>query len=471
MISKISDNVRTRFAPSPTGFLHLGGIRTALFSWIFARHHDGKFILRIEDTDNKRSAKESIQSILDSINWLGIKPDEGPFYQSDRMNRYKTIIHEMLKSGSAYYCYSSPDELDLMRNSARLAQDKPRYDGTWRPEPGKILPEIPKNKRPVVRFKNPTHGSVVWNDLVRGTISFQNKELDDLIIARSDETPTYNFCSAIDDWDMNITHVLRGEDHINNTPRQINILESLNAKLPRYGHLPMIFDKNGKKLSKRNCAASIMSYRDQGYLPNAMINYLARLGWSYRNNEIFSQDELVKHFDVKHISKSPACWDTKKLNWINSYYIKQMSSEDLSRSFEKFMFNRKEISSEIENLTNVLFLFKNRVDTLQELAENIVFFSKKFLPDFNHLLEKYITPNKKLLLKSFFEKASEINWTRENISFLVKTVLSAHKAKMPDLAIPIRIILTGRIQTPPLEDILLLLGKKIVLLRLEAYKF
>ncbi len=470
MISKISNNIRTRFAPSPTGFLHLGGVRTALFSWAFARHHGGTFVLRIEDTDLKRSSEKSLQSILEGINWLGINPDEGPIFQANRKDRYKEIIQKMLKEGSAYYCYSSPDELEKMRKSARLAKEKPRYDETWRPESGKILPRIPKDRNPVIRFRNPKHGSVTWVDLIRGPISFQNNELDDLIIVRSDEIPTYNFCSAMDDWDMSITHVLRGEDHINNTPRQINILKAINAQIPQYGHLPIILDKSGGKLSKRSDAVDIMEYRNEGYLPDAIINYLARLGWSHGNSEIFSRDKLIENFDIKHISKSSACWDIKKLNWINSHYIRNIDIDILNKLFQSFISIIGMENPNMGNLVDAISLFRNRVSTLKELADNVMpLYQEPFINQSN-LLERYTNSLTKKILNDFYEKSSKINWTRENISNLIKTILVKHEAKMLELAIPVRIILTGKTQTPPLEDILFLLGKEKVLSRLSSYK-
>ncbi|MGO4466864.1 glutamate--tRNA ligase, partial [Pseudoduganella sp. RAF53_2] len=286
--------VRTRFAPSPTGFLHLGGARTALYSWAYARHFGGTFVLRIEDTDLERSTPEAVQAILDGMQWLGLDHDEGPFYQMKRMDRYREVVAQMLAAGTAYHCYSSPEEVQAMRDKATAAGEKPRYDGTWRPEEGKTLPAIPADRKPVVRFKNPLDGDVTWNDVVKGPITISNKELDDLVIARPDGTPTYNFCVAVDDWDMKITHVLRGDDHVNNTPRQINILRAIGAPLPEYGHLPMILGSDGAKLSKRHGAVSVMEYPAQGYLPEAMLNYLARLGWSHGDDEIFSMQQFCE---------------------------------------------------------------------------------------------------------------------------------------------------------------------------------
>ena len=279
--------VRTRFAPSPTGFLHLGGARTALFSWAYARRFGGSFILRIEDTDVERSTPEAVQAIIDGMEWLGLAHDEGPFYQMRHMDRYREVIAKMLADGTAYHCYSTPEEVEAMRERQRAAGEKWRYDGTWRPEPGKLLPSIPEGRKPVVRFKNPLGGDVSWNDMVKGTITISNEELDDLVIARPDGTPTYNFCVVVDDWDMKITHVIRGDDHVNNTPRQIHIFEALGAAVPVFAHLPTVLNEQGEKMSKRNGAKAVTQYRDEGYLPDAMVNYLARLGWSHGDDEIF----------------------------------------------------------------------------------------------------------------------------------------------------------------------------------------
>src|SRR5664279_2517749 len=298
--------IRTRFAPSPTGFLHIGGARTALFAWAFARHHDGKFILRIEDTDVARSTPEAVQAILDGMNWLALTADEGPFYQMQRMPRYKEVIAQMLAAGTAYRCYTTADELERMREAQRAAGLKPRYDGTWRPEPGKTLPTPPAGAPAVVRFRNPTDGVVAWDDLVKGRIEIANGELDDLVIARADGTPTYNFCVVVDDWEMNITHVIRGDDHVNNTPRQINILQALGAQVPLYAHLSMILGDDGQKLSKRHSAVSVMQYDDEGYLPEAVLNYLARLGWSHGDEEVFGMEQFVQWFDLDHITASAA---------------------------------------------------------------------------------------------------------------------------------------------------------------------
>ncbi|MEZ0316723.1 MAG: glutamate--tRNA ligase, partial [Methylophilaceae bacterium] len=313
--------VRTRFAPSPTGFLHIGGARTALFSWAYARKHRGSFILRIEDTDVARSTPEAVQAILDGMNWLGLDWDEGPFYQMERMDRYKLVIQKMLDDGTAYHCYCSKEELEVLREQQMSQNLKPRYDGRWRPEEGKVLADIPQGIPPVVRFKNPKTGAVAWDDLVKGHISISNEELDDLIIARADGTPTYNFCVVVDDWEMGITQVIRGDDHVNNTPRQINMLKALGANIPQYAHLSMILGDDGQKLSKRHGAVSVMQYDDEGYLPEAVLNYLARLGWSHGDEEVFSMQQFCEWFDLDHITPSAAQFNTEKLNWLNAHYI------------------------------------------------------------------------------------------------------------------------------------------------------
>lgn len=316
--STASRPVRTRFAPSPTGYLHIGGARTALFSWAYARRHGGTFILRIEDTDVARSTPEAVQAIIDGMNWLGLKEDEGPFYQMRRMDRYKEVIQQMLAAGTAYHCYMSSEELEQIREAQRARGEKPRYDGRWRPEPGKTLSPVPAGVQPVVRFRNPTEGVVAWDDLVKGRIEIANAELDDFIIARADGTPTYNFCVVVDDWDMEISHVIRGDDHVNNTPRQINVLRALGADVPMYAHLSMILGDDGTKLSKRHGAVSVMQYHEEGYLPEAVVNYLARLGWSHGDDEIFSREQFVEWFDLDHITPSAAQFNTEKLNWLNA---------------------------------------------------------------------------------------------------------------------------------------------------------
>ena len=467
MTSNATTPIRTRFAPSPTGFLHLGGARTALFSWAFARHHKGTFVLRIEDTDVERSTPEAVQAILDSMEWLGMQPDEGPFYQMQRMDRYREVVAQMLAAGTAYHCYSSPEEVEAMREAARARGDKPRYDGTWRPEPGKTLPAIPEGRKPVVRFKNPQDGATSWNDMVKGTISFDNTELDDLIIARPDGTPTYNFCVVVDDWDMGITHVLRGDDHVNNTPRQINILRALGATLPEYGHVPMILGPDGEKLSKRHGAVNVMEYDNEGYLPEAMINYLARLGWSHGDDELFSRDQLVSWFDTKHLSKSASQWDPKKLNWVNAHYIKQMDNAELAERVATRVASRGGYPEKID-LPGVMGLLKDRAETLEQLADGAMLFCGDFKGAPADLAEQHLTAPAREALADFAQRAQAAEWTREALSALIKSVLADRGLKMPQLAIPLRVAVTGQTQTPAVDAVLALLGKETVLKRLSA---
>src|SRR5690606_13687457 len=370
MTASSSRPVRTRFAPSPTGYLHLGGARTALFSWAFARHYGGTFVLRIEDTDLERSTPEAVQAILDGMQWLDLKADEGPFYQMQRMDRYREVTADMLDKGTAYYCYSTPEQVEAMRERARAIGAKPRYDGTWRPEPGKTLPPIPAGVKPVVRFRSPQDGVTAWDDLVKGPISFDNGELDDLVIARPDGTPTYNFCVVVDDWDMRITHVIRGDDHVNNTPRQINILRALGAPVPEYGHLPMIHGPDGQKLSKRHGAVSVMQYDEDGYLPEAILNYLARLGWSHGDEEVFSREQFVQWFDGEHISRSPSRFDFDKLRWLNNLYLRQRADVELASLLAPRLAQAGVAKTAAgPDLAVICGLLKERAQTLNELAD------------------------------------------------------------------------------------------------------
>ena len=461
-----NQNVRTRFAPSPTGFLHLGGARTALFSWAYARHFGGTFILRVEDTDLERSTPEAVQAILDGMAWLGLTPDEGPFYQMQHMDRYREVVASMLAAGTAYHCYSSPEEVDAMRELARSKGEKPRYDGTWRPEPGKTMPPIPEGRKPVVRFKSPQGGATAWVDMVKGPISFDNSELDDLVIARPDGTPTYNFCVVVDDWDMRITHVLRGDDHVNNTPRQITILRALGAPVPEYGHVPMILGPDGEKLSKRHGAVSVMEYDKEGYLPEGMINYLARLGWSHGDDELFTREQLVEWFDPQHLSKSAAQWDPKKLNWVNAHYIKHSDDGMLARAIRP----RIEVRGgqpDRADLNQVVKLLKDRAETLEQLADGAMLFCGNFSGPAPELAEQHLTETARNALRDFAIQATELSsWTREAISALIKSILASHTLKMPQLAIPLRVAVAGTTQTPAIDAVLEILGRETVLARL-----
>jgi len=457
--------IRTRFAPSPTGYLHLGGARTALFAWAFAKHHGGTFVLRIEDTDVARSTPEAVQAILDGMQWLGLTPDEGPFFQMQRMPRYRQVLDELREKGWVYPCYSTPDELVAMRDRARAAGQKPRYDGTWRPEPGKTLPSVPTGMQPVLRFKNPLDGVVGWHDLVKGDIQIANSELDDLIIARADGTPTYNFCVVVDDSDMCITHVLRGDDHINNTPRQINLLKVLGADIPEYGHLPMILGPDGEKLSKRHGAVSVMEYEAQGYLSDAMINYLARLGFAHGNDELFTREQLVQWFDGLALSKSAAQWDPKKLNWVNAHWLRQMSDLELA---EKVAPRLRVLGGNPDavDLPAVMALLKTRAETLVQLAEGALLFCKPFAGVEPALAAEHLTADALDILRSFRSHASQTDWSASALHTAIQATLAQYNVKMPKLGIPLRLAVTGQKQTPDIAAVLAILGRETVLQRL-----
>jgi glutamyl-tRNA synthetase len=460
--------VRTRFAPSPTGYLHIGGARTALFSWAFARHHGGQFVLRIEDTDVARSTPAAVQAILDGMAWLDLGHDEGPFYQMQRMERYKAVIAQMLDAGTAYRCYMSPAELDALRDEQRAKGEKPRYNGFWRPEAGKTLPTPPEGVAPVIRFKNPVDGVVAWDDQVKGRIEFANSELDDLIIARTDGTPTYNFCVVVDDWDMGITHVIRGDDHVNNTPRQINILQALGATVPQYAHLSMILGDDGQKLSKRHGAVSVTQYDDDGFLPEAVINYLARLGWSHGDDEIFSREQLVEWFDLDHITPSAAQFNTEKLLWLNQHYMKQLPASELAAKVAPRLHARG-ISAEAitagPSLEAAVALYVDRCNTLNLLADAVAIFYQPVELN-TELLAQHLTDEAKPALAALAQRLAEVEWDTKAIAALVKAVVGEFGLKMPKLAMPLRVLLTGQAQTPSVDAVVALIGREQVLARL-----
>lgn len=458
--------VRTRFAPSPTGYLHIGGARTALFSWAYARRHGGQFILRIEDTDVARSTPEAVQAILDGMAWLELTHDEGPFYQMQRMDRYREVIEKMLADGSAYYCYTSREELDALRAEQEARKEKPRYDGRWRPEAGKTLPPPPADVPPVVRFRNPREGVVAWDDAVKGRIEIANEELDDLIIARADGTPTYNFCVCVDDWDMGITHVIRGDDHVNNTPRQINILKALGAEVPIYGHLSMILGDDGAKLSKRHGAVSVMQYDEDGYLQEAVINYLARLGWSHGDDEIFSREQFVQWFDLDHITASAAQFNTEKLLWLNQHYMKAMPAAALAA---RILPRLTALGVSTENgpcLEKAVALYVDRCNNLNLLAEAVSVFYRPSTPA-PELLAQHLTEEARPALSDFAAGIARIEWDTPSIAALIKETITQHGLKMPKLAMPLRAILLGQTQTPSVDAVIELLGRERVLARLE----
>ncbi len=459
--------VRTRFAPSPTGYLHVGGARTALYCWAFARHFGGEFILRIEDTDLERSTPQAVKAILDGMQWLGLHPDEGPFYQMQRMDRYREVISQMLSSGLAYHCYASPEELDAMREDQRARGVKPRYDGRWRPENlAKKNLTPPAGVKPVVRFRNPDIGIVSWEDGVKGRISISNEELDDLIIARADGTPTYNFCVVVDDMDMKISHVIRGDDHINNTPRQINILKALGAPIPSYAHLPMIHGPDGEKLSKRHGAVSVMQYFEDGYLPSALLNYLARLGWSHGDDEVFSMQEFQQWFTLESCSKSAAQFDFEKLKWLNNLYLRKIPGDELSRLIKPRVKEEGFSLNDGPPLDEVCELLKDRAQTLNQLAEEVSMFYVK-PAEKSDLLGEKMQGEVSAAIQYFLQNLPS-EWVASELSQALKEALAQKGLKMPQLAMPLRLMLMGRLETPSIDKVMALLGRERVCSRIQA---
>jgi len=460
--------VVTRFAPSPTGYLHIGGARTALFSWAYAKKNQGKFILRIEDTDLERSTPEAVQAIMDGMTWLHLDYDEGPIYQTKRMAVYKKYIDQLVKEDKAYLCYSSKEELETLREAQMKAGLKPKYDGKWRPEPGKNLPTIPHDVKPVVRFKNPTSGNVSWHDLVKGDITIANEELDDLVIARSDGSPTYNFCVVIDDWEMKVTHVIRGDDHINNTPRQINLLKALNADVPAYAHLSMILGDDGQKLSKRHGAVSVMQYFDQGYLPEAILNYLARLGWSHGDDEIFSMTDFCRWFDFDHITSSSAQFNTEKLDWLNSHYIKTLPLNRMCQLIEPYLKALINTPIDTDLLMKSIEIHRERANHLTSLAKDIAYIFEYQKPNPEDFA-KHVNDEALIFIKTFQTSLNKIDWTKEAIHNAMNEVVTSHAIKFPKLAMPLRVLLTGIAQSPSIDAVMTILGRDETLKRLNFY--
>jgi glutamyl-tRNA synthetase len=460
--------VRTRFAPSPTGFLHIGGARTALFSWAYAKKHGGQFVLRVEDTDVERSTPEAVQAILDGMAWLGLAHDEGPFYQMQRIEHYKKHLQTLLGSGHAYYCYSRKAELDALREQQMQAGLKPKYDGKWRPEDGKVLPEIPVDVKPVIRFKNPKEGVVAWHDMVKGDIEIANTELDDLIIARGDGTPTYNFCVVVDDWEMGITQVIRGDDHVNNTPRQINLFKALGATVPQYAHLSMILGDDGQKLSKRHGAVSVMQYHEDGYLPEAVLNYLARLGWSHGDDEVFDMAQFCQWFDLDHITPSAAQFNTEKLNWLNAHYIKTADLTALANDMTERLAKQNVVVSAEPSIMSVLELYRERANNLNQLAADIAYFYK--VPVANAAdVEKHITDDIKPVMQALSATLSKIEWSSDQIHEAINAAVKENELKFPKVAMPLRVMLAGIAQSPSIDQVMTILGKEEVLTRMNAY--
>jgi glutamyl-tRNA synthetase len=462
----MTSKVRTRIAPSPTGFLHLGTARTALYSWAYARHHGGQFVLRIEDTDVARSTRESVDQIIDALQWLGLDHDEGPIFQMQRLARYHEVIEQMIAAGTAYRCWCTPQELDDMREAQRARGEKTRYDGRWRPKPGKMLPPVPEGVQPVVRFANPAEGMVSWDDLVKGPIHISNHEIDDLIVLRQDGVPTYNFAVVVDDWDMAITHVFRGDEHINNTPWQINIFRALGAPLPQFGHCPVILGDDGQKLSKRRGAVSVTAYRDAGYLPEAMLNYLARLGWSHGDEELFDRGQLVQWFDGSHLSRSAAQWDPAKLAWVNAHYMKQADDARLAVLAQQQLAGRGVAVDDLALLGRAAALFKDRCTTVVELADWVEMIFVPVQPreeDLSAHLGAAVTPG----LRALRDKLAVIEWDKAAIAVALKETLAAHQLRMPQLAPALRVLVCGRTQTPSIDAVLALFPRATVLARLQ----
>ncbi|EWS58852.1 MAG: glutamate--tRNA ligase [Methylibium sp.] len=459
--------VRTRFAPSPTGFIHLGNIRSALYPWAYARATGGVFVLRIEDTDVERSSQEAVDVILESMRWLGLDADEGPFFQMQRMDRYKEVLAGMLEQGLAYRCYMGQAELDALRERQMAAKQKPRYDGTWRPEPGKTLPPVPAGVQPVIRFRSPIGGSVAWDDKVKGRIEFSNDELDDLVIARPDGTPTYNFCVVVDDADMKITHVIRGDDHVNNTPRQIHILRALGHEPPVYAHLPTVLNEQGEKMSKRHGAKPVTQYRDEGYLADAVVNYLARLGWSHGDDEIFSREQLVEWFNLDHLGKSAAQFDEAKLRWVGAQHLKRTDDAVLA-PLVALQLHRLGLAAPIdERLAKLCGLFKDRCATTVELAQWLAMYFGDVTPSAEDLAA-HVTDAVKPALSSLAVRFAEIAWDAASIQQAFKATLAEHGLKLPQLAHAVRVLVCGRAQTPSVDAVLALFARDTVLARLRA---
>ena len=456
-------SVRTRFAPSPTGYLHIGGARTALFCWLFARHHGGRFILRIEDTDRERSTPAAVQAILDGMAWLNLNPDEGPFYQTQHFERYKQVVAQLLRDGHAYHCYCTKEELEQMRNEQLARKEKPRYDGRCRtrsaPRPG-----VP----PVIRFKNPEVGQTVVNDLVRGRVVFENRELDDLIIARSDGTPTYNFTVVVDDMDMRISHVIRGDDHLNNTPRQINIFRALDAQPPEYAHLPMILGPDGAKLSKRHGAVSVMQYREDGYLPDALLNYLVRLGWSHGDQEIFDREEMIKLFDIADVNKSASAINPEKLLWLNQHYIKSGDPQKLGAELSWHLSHLDITVQDDAKLAAVVRAQAERVKTLKEMAQASRFFFEDFEQYDPKAADKNLTRESLPALQDIRVRLTALkDWSAAAIHAALEASVAALGLKLGKVAQPLRVAVTGGAVSPPIDVTVEILGRDATLARLD----
>jgi glutamyl-tRNA synthetase len=456
-------SIRTRFAPSPTGYLHIGGARTALFSWLYARRHGGRFILRIEDTDLERSTPESVQAILDGMRWLGLDADEGPYYQTQRFDRYRQVIDQLLESGQAYHCYCSKERLDTLRENQMAAKEKPRYDGLCRDRRDR-----PEGVQPVVRFRNPQGGTVIIDDLIRGPVEISNDELDDLIIARSDGSPTYNLTVVVDDLDMGITHVIRGDDHLNNAPRQINILKALGAEPPCYAHVPMILGADGKRLSKRHGAVSVMQYEEDGVLPEALLNYLVRLGWSSGDREIFTMDEMIRLFDLAGVNKAASTFNPDKLLWMNEQYIKSMPAGELAERLLPYM---QRAGVEISNgppLIDLVEAFRDRCKTLVEMAAG----SRCFYSDFEQFDDSAAKKHLRPVVKQPLQRVRELlaglpEWQAKNIHESIEQTATELEVGLGKVGQPLRVAVTGSAASPAIDITLQLAGRQRSLQRID----
>ncbi len=456
--------IRTRFAPSPTGYLHIGGVRTALYSWLYAKKLGGEFILRIEDTDLERSTEESVNAILEGMSWLGLEYDQGPIYQTHRFDRYKEVIQQLFDKGLAYYCYATPEELDEMRDQQRAAGEKPRYDGRYRNFDG----EPPVGIAPVIRFKNPVDGDVVIEDMVKGRVVISNTELDDLIIARSDGTPTYNLTVVVDDWDMGVTHIIRGDDHLNNTPRQINLYEAIGAEVPKFAHIPMVLGEDGSRLSKRHGAVSVLQYKEQGFLPEALLNYLVRLGWSHGDQEVFSIDEMVKHFDLDNVNSSPSAFDMTKLTWINEQHIKSASAQHLATHLSPFVAELGCDLSQGPQLDEVANLLRERAKTLVEMAEGAVYFFKDFESFEAGAAKKHLRPVAEEPLTLLLAKLESVeDWKSKPIHTAINDTATELEVGMGKIGMPLRVAITGGGQSPAIDETAELIGKPRCIARIK----
>ncbi len=456
--------VKTRFAPSPTGFLHVGGARTALYSWLFARHHQGEFVLRIEDTDLERSTQEAIDAIIEGMNWLGLSWDEGPYYQTKRFDRYNAVIDEMLADGRAYKCYCSRERLDALREQQMANGEKPRYDGRCRDSHEHHADDEPC----VIRFRNPQEGVVAFDDHVRGHVEFANSELDDLIIRRTDGAPTYNFCVVIDDWDMEITHVVRGEDHVNNTPRQINIYKALGAPVPEFAHVSMILGDDGAKLSKRHGAVSVMQYRDDGYLPEALLNYLVRLGWGHGDQEIFSLAEMISLFDLDAIGKSASAFNTDKLKWLNNHYIRSLDADYVAKHLEWHMADQQIDYQHGPALSAVVTLLAERCQTLVELAAQSRYFYEEYESIDEAAAKKHLKAAAAAPLALIRDKLAALpTWEVEPLHHAIQATADELGLGMGKVGMPLRVAVTGLGQSPSIDAVMQLVGRDRVLARID----